>query len=198
VAAGRRVARLEIKLGGRQNRPGAFGERQAKFATVMSPVHRNRTITVNAGCGRAAVTFRGDQPDLGRRLRVEADLLEKSILPISVSDRALASIRPGEDRHLAGAVIVYPLNAPFFRVKPIRKDDCWLRHCGELLPHVEANAGADFSSPVHATHRAVDKLVDIAFPLPGDRGICAADSRVCLKNRQLSNASKSRVTAYKG
>jgi hypothetical protein len=81
------------------------------------------------------VTFRGDQPDLGwRGLRVEADFLEKPILPIRISDRALASIRPGEDRHLAGAVIVYPLNAPFFRVKPIRKDDCWLRHCGELLP----------------------------------------------------------------
>jgi hypothetical protein len=30
----------------------------------------------------------------------------------------------------------------------------------------------------------VDKVVDNSLPLPGDRGICAAGRRVCLKNRR--------------
>jgi len=39
-------------------------------------------------------------------------------------------------------------------------------------------------------HRAVDKLVDIALALHRDRGIRAADNKVCLKNRQYLKALK--------
>jgi hypothetical protein len=53
-------------------------------------------------------------------------LLESTILPIRISDRPLASIRAGEDRHLYPAVIVYPLNPPIAGVQSILKDFRWL------------------------------------------------------------------------
>src|SRR5216683_2687441 len=70
---------------------------------------------------RVAVTFRGDQPDLGRAYGVEADFLEILILPISVSDRPLPRFWTGEDRHLDPAVIVDPLNPPLAGVHSIHK-----------------------------------------------------------------------------
>jgi hypothetical protein len=49
--------------------------------------------------------------DLGR-LRIKADLLEKPILPIRISDRAVVRLGAGEDRYLDPAVVVDPLNPP--------------------------------------------------------------------------------------
>jgi hypothetical protein len=45
-----------------------------------------------------------------------------------------------------------------------------------LLPMPKLTRVPIFLRQHPATHRAVDKLVDIAFPLPSDRGSCAADA----------------------
>jgi hypothetical protein len=97
------------------------------------------------------VTFRGDQPDLGwRGLRVEADFLEKPILPIRISGRALASIRPGEDRHLDPAIIVDPLNPPFFR---------------------ESRSGRNYRALWHRRNFLMPKLTRVPHMLPTEQWI---------------------------
>src|SRR5216683_1700135 len=102
---------------------------------------------------RVAVTFRGDQPDLGRAYGVEADFLEILILPISVSDRPLPRFWTGEDRHLDPAVIVDPLNPPLAGVHSILKNVRWLRHWRSPPRIPTANAASGSSSPTNGLAR---------------------------------------------
>jgi|HubBroStandDraft_6_1064221.scaffolds.fasta_scaffold400830_2 hypothetical protein len=51
--------------------------------------------------------------DAKRPSRAETSLLEIAVLPIRVPDRPVPGSRFGDDRHLATAVIVEPLDAPF-------------------------------------------------------------------------------------
>jgi hypothetical protein len=66
-------------------------------------------------------------PDLSR-VRVELQFLEKPILPTRISDGTLARLWTGEDRYLDPAIIVDPLNPPFFRESRSGKNYCSLWH----------------------------------------------------------------------
>jgi len=46
------------------------------------------------------------------RVRREADLLEAAVLPVGVSDGPLTRVGTGENRDLAAAIIIEPLDAP--------------------------------------------------------------------------------------
>jgi hypothetical protein len=69
---------------------------------------------------RIARTAVGD----ARPSPVETNLLEIAVLPIRVPD--CPGIRFGEGRHLATAVIVEPLDAPFVMRSAISENVCWL------------------------------------------------------------------------
>ena len=64
-------------------------------------------------------TARGRAASISLGVRVKLDFLEKAALAIGIPHGALPRVRAGEDRHLAAAVVVEPLDAPFSGVYPI-------------------------------------------------------------------------------
>jgi hypothetical protein len=103
------------------------------------------------------------------------------VLLHGVSQRIPPRSWAAENLQFAMAVIVEPLDAPL--AVPRSSKTLAGSDISVTPPHTTANAAP--ASPAHATHRAVDKLVDIAFPLPGDRGTALPITSVRQKNRQF-------------
>src|ERR1700682_6357119 len=76
------------------------------------------------------------------RLRLETDLLEMAVLPVSIPDRSLPRLRAGEYGYLATAIIVEPLDAPLIARSAILENLCRLRHATNSLPMPKLTPGA--------------------------------------------------------
>jgi hypothetical protein len=83
-------------------------------------------------------------------LRIEAEFLENPILPFGVLDRPLSRFGAAEDRYLAIAVIIEPLNPPLPSVHPVLEDLGW-RDVG--LAHGIVSSGIGATARHYATRR---------------------------------------------
>lgn len=72
--------------------------------------------------------------EIGRK----SDYLKRLVLTVGISDRPLLRVRAGEDRYLAAAFLVQPLDAPIAGLHPILEDLRRLRRYS--LPYLSTSA----------------------------------------------------------